>query len=87
LVAFGVVRFGLGDAEVILGAGEPVVVGTGDVGNGDGGRSAGVVAGPVAASGTSAARGNWVWASACRVIPTTVNPVPITTAVAPATNV
>jgi hypothetical protein len=87
LAAFGVVRFGVGD-ELAFGFGA-VVAGAGEEGSGEGGSGSdgAVVAGTTAASGTSAARGSGVWASACRDRPTTVNPEPITTAVAPATNV
>ncbi len=53
----------------------------------DGVAASGSISGVSAVSGSSAALGTVVWACACRVRPTAVKPLPITTAVTPATSV
>src|SRR5512140_497566 len=80
-LAGDVVRLGDGDGDAAVGLAE-VVAGVG----GSGGTSDDEMpaAEGTAAGGTSAALGSAPWASAWRLRPTTVNPVPITTAVAPA---
>src|SRR4051812_35938009 len=71
---------GLGDAERLADA-------DGEALDGSGGTAGAVGPAVSATNGASAERGTVASASACLARPMTVNPVPITTAVAPATSV